>query len=84
MKKVKKNHQERGLPHTQPNPPADDAKAVIVRLDAATKWPKSLGWALTYTGRTDTVIDGKAHYAYQVDAERVTSGRQYRERTRSR
>ena len=72
MKKVKRKVTKRpDYTHTQTNPPADDAKAVIARLDAANKFPARAGWTLTYTGRTDSIFNGTPAYAYEVDAERV-------------
>jgi len=72
MKKAKKKTTKRAdYTHTQTNPPADDAKAVIGRLGASSKFPAKAGWALTYTGRTDTVLNGQPAWSFEVDAERV-------------
>ena len=83
MQKVKKDHSKKvAYTHTQPNPPADDAQAVIKRLDAAKLFPKEAGWALTYKGRTVGTSPDGATWEYEVVAERVTdAGSEQQSRT---
>lgn len=68
LKKVKKENRSRTRwTHTQVNPPEDDEKSVLARLNTAQKFPKSAGWAVTYKGRT--TVGGK--FRFDVEAERV-------------
>jgi hypothetical protein len=50
------------------NPPEDNEKSVLARIEASKKWPKSQKWVVSYQGR-ETVGD---MYKFNVHAERVT------------
>jgi hypothetical protein len=68
MKKVKKDHVKKAsFTWRGVNPPKDEEKDVVARLDAAKRFPKAAGWVLTYNGRT-VVGD---HFHYELHAERV-------------
>jgi hypothetical protein len=68
LKTVKKEDKSRTLfTWTGVNPPDDDAKSVLLRIGAKTKWPKDQNWTVTYLGR-ETVGD---KYKFNVEAERV-------------
>ena len=68
LKTVKKEDKTRTLyTWTGINPPDDEEKAVLARVGADKKWPKSEKWTVTYKGR-ETVGD---KYKFNVEAERV-------------
>ncbi|KDN16234.1 hypothetical protein [Amycolatopsis rifamycinica] len=76
LRAVRRHHEkETSFQWTGVNPPADDAQAVIGRLNAAQQFP---GWTLTYTDRTVVGTD----FRYAVRAERMTAqGSEWRELT---
>lgn len=70
LRTVRRHHEkETAFRWTGPNPPADDAQAVIGRLNATRRFSPRAGWTLTYTGRTVVGPD----FQYVVRAERMTA-----------
>jgi hypothetical protein len=49
------------------NPPDDNEKSVLARIEASKKWPKAQKWTVSYQGR-ETVGD---MYKFNVHAERI-------------